>query len=145
MVVQQRLSEEPENTEKDDEMSEDSDDVSSTTSQDEDDKKSCLDVVETNEQSSFGNIVVKNSSEVHFGNKTFYQGPVTIKQFMYNAPTTNDSVLSISNGSDNPQFVNDEVLPVNGIGAIKNGVNGVNHFENQNLDVERGKYINFVK
>ncbi|XP_021932119.1 uncharacterized protein LOC110835818 isoform X2 [Zootermopsis nevadensis] len=31
---------------------------------------------------SFGNIVVSSSSDVHFGNKTFYNGPVTIKQFV---------------------------------------------------------------
>ena len=32
---------------------------------------------------SFGNIVVNSSSDVHFGNKTFYNGPVTIKQILY--------------------------------------------------------------
>jgi hypothetical protein len=39
---------------------------------------------------SFGNIVVNSSSDVHFGNKTFYNGPVTIKQFVYT--TKNGSV-----------------------------------------------------
>jgi hypothetical protein len=39
---------------------------------------------------SFGNIVVNSSSDVHFGNKTFYNGPVTIKQFVYT--TRNGSV-----------------------------------------------------
>lgn len=41
---------------------------------------------------NFGNIVVKNSSEVQFGNNTYYQGPVVIKQFMYN------------NGADDPKL-----------------------------------------
>lgn len=32
---------------------------------------------------SIGSIAVQNSSDITFGNKTFYQGPVTIKQFVY--------------------------------------------------------------
>lgn len=32
---------------------------------------------------AFGNVAITNSSDVHFGNKTYYQGPVTIKQFLY--------------------------------------------------------------
>lgn len=38
--------------------------------------------------STFGDICVKNSSNVHLGNKTFYKGPVTIKQFVYTNPTS---------------------------------------------------------
>lgn len=34
-------------------------------------------------KSKFENICVSNSNDVHFGNKTFYQGPVTIKQIVY--------------------------------------------------------------
>lgn len=37
---------------------------------------------DTNTKSNIGNIVVHNSSDITFGNKTFYQGPVTIKQFL---------------------------------------------------------------
>lgn len=37
---------------------------------------------EARNQPSFGNICVENSSDVHFGNKAYYQGPVTIKQFV---------------------------------------------------------------
>jgi hypothetical protein len=44
----------------------------------------------TESRPSFGNIVVNSSSDVHFGNKTFYNGPVTIKQFVYT--TKNGSV-----------------------------------------------------
>lgn len=32
---------------------------------------------------TIGSIAVQNSSDITFGNKTFYQGPVTIKQFVY--------------------------------------------------------------
>lgn len=35
------------------------------------------------EQLAFGNVAITNSRDVHFGNKTYYQGPVTIKQFLY--------------------------------------------------------------
>lgn len=46
-------------------------------------------------KSNFGNICVSNSNDVHFGNKTFYQGPVTIKQFVYaNNAIENNSDLS---------------------------------------------------
>ncbi|XP_035721058.1 peptidoglycan-recognition protein LE-like isoform X3 [Vespa mandarinia] len=38
--------------------------------------------------STFGDICVKNSTNVHLGNKTFYKGPVTIKQFVYTNPTS---------------------------------------------------------
>lgn len=38
--------------------------------------------------SVFGDICVKNSTNVHLGNKTFYKGPVTIKQFVYTTPTS---------------------------------------------------------
>lgn len=34
---------------------------------------------------NFKNISICNSSNVHFGNKTFYNGPVTIKQIVYSA------------------------------------------------------------
>lgn len=33
-------------------------------------------------QPQIGSIAVQNSSDITFGNKTFYQGPVTIKQFL---------------------------------------------------------------
>lgn len=38
--------------------------------------------------SNFGDVRVKNSTNVHLGNKTFYKGPVTIKQFVYTNPTS---------------------------------------------------------
>lgn len=37
----------------------------------------------TVEAPCFGDVCVKNSSNVHLGSKTFYKGPVTIKQFVY--------------------------------------------------------------
>ncbi|XP_015604357.1 peptidoglycan-recognition protein LA [Cephus cinctus] len=44
---------------------------------------------------NFGDVCVKNSSNVNLGNKTFYKGPVTIKQFVYTNPdfsTVNDVI-----------------------------------------------------
>ena len=37
----------------------------------------------TVEPPNFGDVVIKNSNAVHLGSKTFYKGPVTIKQFVY--------------------------------------------------------------
>lgn len=34
------------------------------------------------EQPRIGTVAVQNSTDITFGNKTFYQGPVTIKQFL---------------------------------------------------------------
>lgn len=36
----------------------------------------------TSRPPKIGNVAVQNSSDITFGNKTFYQGPVTIKQFL---------------------------------------------------------------
>ncbi|KAK5642878.1 hypothetical protein RI129_009045 [Pyrocoelia pectoralis] len=63
------------------------------------------------EQPSFGNIAVTNSTDIHFGNKTYYQGPVTIKQVLY-ANSTNsecDSVPAANSefANDNPGFIPD--------------------------------------
>ena len=59
---------------------------------------------------SFGNIVVNSSSDVHFGNKTFYNGPVTIKQFVY---TTRDGSVDVhrseaDGGDDGDSQADDE-------------------------------------
>lgn len=124
MVLLDRLTEEPEikindqNDYKSDKNSDSDyidsdhypDDESTATPPEEEDKNSCLDIVTTEDQppSIFGNIVVKNSSEVHFGNKTFYQGPVTIKQFLYNN-SSNNSELSIKDNEDKPHLVTDGV------------------------------------
>ncbi|XP_012257306.2 peptidoglycan-recognition protein LC-like [Athalia rosae] len=43
-------------------------------------------VLPVGESPSFGDVCVKNSANVHFGNKTFYNGPVTIKQIVYANP-----------------------------------------------------------
>lgn len=52
--------------------------------------------------SNFGDVCVKNSTNVHLGNKTFYKGPVTIKQFVYTNPTPiqDASNLDVSCASD---------------------------------------------
>lgn len=55
---------------------------------------------DTNNKSNIGNIVVHNSSDVTFGNKTFYQGPVTIKQFLLD-----NNAEKGKNGNDNLAYV----------------------------------------
>lgn len=49
-----------------------------------------------------GSIAVQNSSDITFGNKTFYQGPVTIKQFLldHNKWKPNE------NGQENSGYTN---------------------------------------
>lgn len=54
----------------------------------------------------FGNISVANSSDVHFGNKTVYQGPVTIKQFVYGNGTNALPNNNISNGDNSDKISN---------------------------------------
>lgn len=77
--------------------------------------------------SNFGDICVKNSTNVHLGNKTFYKGPVTIKQFVYTNPTSiqdSDAIkcdlarASDANASDlsttkGDAAANRPILPVN--------------------------------
>lgn len=57
---------------------------------------------------NIGSIAVQNSSDITFGNKTFYQGPVTIKQFVYDKnkwreaeQTENDNLGYVNNSTDN--------------------------------------------
>nr|XP_012232492.1 PREDICTED: peptidoglycan-recognition protein LC-like isoform X2 [Linepithema humile]XP_012232493.1 PREDICTED: peptidoglycan-recognition protein LC-like isoform X2 [Linepithema humile] len=60
--------------------------------------------------SNFGDVCVKNSTNVHLGNKTFYKGPVTIKQFVYTNPTSiqdEGSCVSDANVSDSSANKND--------------------------------------
>ncbi|KAK9302106.1 hypothetical protein QLX08_005824 [Tetragonisca angustula] len=54
--------------------------------------------------SNFGDVRVKNSTNVHLGNKTFYKGPVTIKQFVYTNPTSTQESDTVQ--SDNVQTSN---------------------------------------
>jgi len=64
---------------------------------------------------NFGNIVVNSSSDVHFGNKTFYNGPVTIKQFVYTARNGSVDAHLSENGDkdgDSRVGVDEEVDPV---------------------------------
>jgi len=77
--------------------------------------------------SSFGDVCVKNSTNVHLGNKTFYKGPVTIKQFVYTNPALTQDVQvkletdheAVPNVSDLPstnksnETANETILPQN--------------------------------
>ncbi|XP_014204912.1 peptidoglycan-recognition protein LE-like isoform X2 [Copidosoma floridanum] len=50
------------------------------------------------EPPNFGNVKVENSTNVHLGNRTFYKGPVTIKQVVY-ASNTTTAVVDSKNGA----------------------------------------------
>ncbi|XP_055315740.1 peptidoglycan-recognition protein LC-like [Sitodiplosis mosellana] len=57
---------------------------------------------------NIGSIAVQNSSDITFGNKTFYQGPVTIKQFVYDKnkwkeaeQSENDNLGYVNSSTDN--------------------------------------------
>lgn len=68
---------------------------------------------------SFGNICVQNSTDVHFGNKTIYQGPVTIKQIVYAGSAS-------ENDAEEERRISDGVVPQltyknAGNGLAKNG------------------------
>ncbi|XP_011698087.1 PREDICTED: peptidoglycan-recognition protein LC-like, partial [Wasmannia auropunctata] len=70
--------------------------------------------------SNFGDICVKNSTNVHLGNKTFYKGPVTIKQFVYTNPISVqdvDNKFDVSRASD----VNVSHLSTNKNEEVSNG------------------------
>ncbi|KAJ3629428.1 hypothetical protein MTP99_013821 [Tenebrio molitor] len=101
-------------------LNSDGEDTVSTTSSEEDQSYDGTVVLRddnTPELPSFGNVSVMNSSDIHFGNKTFYQGPVTIKQFLYaNGKTLQDKADSEividaatipESGLDNPTFDTD--------------------------------------
>ncbi|KAF2898069.1 hypothetical protein ILUMI_08112 [Ignelater luminosus] len=62
------------------------------------------------ERPSFGNIAVTNSTDVHFGNKTYYQGPVTIKQFLYANPQVTNSDVSDSGGEHRLAIKDDNLV-----------------------------------
>ncbi|KAM7355386.1 peptidoglycan-recognition protein LC-like isoform 3-T4 [Cochliomyia hominivorax] len=51
-----------------------------------------------------GSIALSNSSDVTFGDKHFYEGPVTIQQFLIDSRDKSKD----TNENDNPTFVNDE-------------------------------------
>lgn len=65
------------------------------------------------DSSQFGNVAITNSTDIHIGNKTIYQGPVTIKQLICNNSEmrevcAGDKVDQSDNKCyDNPGFVRD--------------------------------------
>lgn len=59
--------------------------------------------------SNFGDVCVKNSANVHLGNKTFYKGPVTIKQFVYTNPTPIQDADKLEAGCASDANVSDEL------------------------------------
>lgn len=61
-------------------------------------------IISTYQKPVIGSIAVQNSSDITFGNKTFYQGPVTIKQFLLDS---NDKWKLKDNGSVNDGYERD--------------------------------------
>ena len=66
---------------------------------------------------SFGSVVVNNSSDVHFGTKAFYNGPVTIKQFVYTNKNGGEDVRpgtenGESAGNENNPAINGSLAPI---------------------------------
>lgn len=78
-----------------------------------------------NSKLNIGSIAVQNSSEITFGNKTFYQGPVTIKQFLYD----NDKWQQVNPGKDNLGF---------------DGATDANTDNPNKVDLSKGEFPNFV-
>lgn len=60
---------------------------------------------------NIGSIAVQNSSDITFGNKTFYQGPVTIKQYIKD----NNKWTPSEQANDNPNFVSSNGTLAKGI------------------------------
>lgn len=48
---------------------------------------------------TFGNIAVTNSTDIQFGNKTYYNGPVTIKQVVYTNGDPEGSAENVAEGT----------------------------------------------
>lgn len=98
-------------------LTSDGEETISTSSEDENECDGAVVLRDTPDEPSFGNISVVNSNDVHFGNKTFYHGPVTIKQILYGGAKDNqnktdsevvlDAATLANNGFDNPTFIND--------------------------------------
>lgn len=61
-------------------------------------------IISTYQKPVIGSIALQNSSDITFGNKTFYQGPVTIKQFLLDS---NDKWKLKENGSVNDGYERD--------------------------------------
>lgn len=68
---------------------------------------------------NIGSIAVQNSSDITFGNKTFYQGPVTIKQFVYDKNNKWKETESIPNDNLGSPDVNTDKLSEMGKRALQ--------------------------
>lgn len=67
------------------------DSETASTTADSDEDESVLEHFEPGGSAAIGNLQITNSSDVHIGNRTIYQGPVTIKQVLYANSTQNGS------------------------------------------------------
>lgn len=67
----------------------------------------------TNQRAQIGSVVVDRSNEVTFGDKNYFQGPVTIKQFVV------DSSLKINNGKEGGNVNHGYDLEADGVHSSK--------------------------
>ena len=72
--------------------------------------------------SNFGNVRVKNSTNVHLGNKTFYKGPVTIKQFVYTNPTSIQDLDTVKNDIIGSNTNTSDLSTAKGDSTVKNSI-----------------------
>lgn len=109
MVFEKYLAETPSKNENESNNSED-DNCSVSTINDDCEKDGAIVLADDINKGKFENICVSNSSDVHFGNKTFYQGPVTIKQFVYaNNALENDITNSTLKIKDSENVINNDI------------------------------------
>ncbi|KAF5283534.1 hypothetical protein FQA39_LY17314 [Lamprigera yunnana] len=128
-------------------LDEEQDSVSVTTSDTDSERNEVIQSY-NEQQPTFGNIKVENSTDIHFGNKTYYQGPVTVKQILYAKPELpivgeNKDCDIVYNGNDNKCFVlhNDEIkLKTDNKDNVQDtnpsttkGLSGIQNFSHQHL------------
>lgn len=83
--------------------------------------------------SNFGDVRVKNSANVHLGNKTFYKGPVTIKQFVY----TNTASIPESDTAESDNVRASDVH-ISDLSTIKGDSTANNSILSKNPDLDNG-------
>lgn len=81
-------------------------------------------------------VAIQNSSDIQFGNKTFYNGPVTIKQFLFDEKNSkwisrsNGGVANIENGAVNKGF-DGEIMECSNVMNRANPRRKVSTYENE--------------
>lgn len=89
--------------------------------------------------SNFGDVRVKNSANVHLGNKTFYKGPVTIKQFVYTNPTSIQEYDTVKSDGGQASDAN-----ASDLSTAKGDLPGNPPNLYQNTDLDKGDYLKYI-